>query len=210
MKKTAALIVSLFLLMNAADGLAKASFLPREAYGAVEDGVYMNTYLGFGFRGDGWDFLTEEVRNDNVAFAERAFGLYSLQPEKDASSAIIMSANLSGYADTVSVTAYDLGEAAAYYEMLGEDCFMESGFDAFRESLEATCEVRSLTLSSVDVSGWEMTCYQAEFSISNTFFSVNTALIRTCFFAEGCLVIIDSSASTMEMAKEALGRLFWL
>ena len=207
MKRITALVLALCLALAAA--WTAAEELPAEVRGTVSDGVYTNKTLGFGFRAEGWVFLTREALDENRERFNRALGLEDRLVIAD-SGATILSASLPGYQDSVSVMAYDLGEDAPFYEDLGEEGIMAAMQDPYRENLAAGYTVHAFGMEDISINGYELPCIRAEVSDSNPFYMTHFALVRTCFVSENYLVVLEAHADTPEGALDALRHIYWL
>ncbi len=208
MKRIAALLLVLCLALGAVWAAAEGE-LPADIRGTVSDGIYTNERLGFGFRAEGWVFLTQEAMDENLERNSRAMGRDFRETSVNVST-VVLSANLPGYRDCISVMAFDLGEDAPFYEALGEEGIMEATRDAYRENLEAGWTLRSFGMEDISVNGYELPCILAEVSDSNPWYMMQFALVRTCFVSENWLVVMEAAADTPEAALEALRHIFWL
>ena len=211
MKKNLALRAVLALLLNVMAGYAEQTGLSDEAMGSVENGMYRNPYLGFGFNLDGWEILTQEDRQRNASINERALGLQISPDEEESDAVTVMAAKLSGYNDSVIVRVTDLGRYGLFDEEdLDEEEWMELNQEYFRESLEAAYTVNSFSYGLVSVNGAELPCYQAEYSLSSGWYILDASLVYTCFFSENHLVVIMTVADTLEAALLAMRHIVWM
>ena len=113
MKQAAAFILLVALTFAAISGHAELPSVSDSVFGIYENDVYRNPYLGFGFRYEGWNFLTDAERERNKEINNRIRPLYSLEEDGGSGWRIMMSASLPGYTDAISVSCIHLGEHAA-------------------------------------------------------------------------------------------------
>ncbi len=210
MKRTTAVFLALVLLLGAWAARAGAPALPAQIRGSVEGDVYRNPYLGFGFRAEGWVFLTEEDMAANLAVNSRAMGK-DFTPEDSALSATVMAASLPGYQDAVTVQVIWLGADAALMEDLDEETLMEIWSGGLRTSLEDDgYTVDAFAVEETGINGYDLPCLRAEYHSSSVWYMVDVAVACVCFPSEDCLVFVTAAGADPGAALAALRNLFWM
>lgn len=210
MRKTTAFVAALIVLFQTATAVSGPSSIPEEAAGSFEDGVYMNPYLGFGFRCDGWVFLSDEDLLDRGGTNARILGPDYLTSADELLEETVMAATLPDYGDTVIVAVRYLGSSAAYYEALGEEFLMENLADSYKSSFTDPFILDSFEITELSINGYELPCYRIEYSFSTLWYGGSIHAVYTMFISEDYLVTVTASAGTMDSVYEALRHLFWM
>ncbi len=135
-----------------------------DLFGRVEDGNYVNEFIGFGFKLEDWHFYTdEEIDAMNNITKKLVTEEYAKMMDQIDMLYVMMA--MAPDRTNINISMRNLGEYAPVYEMLGVDTIVESSVDASASSLTtAGCEDVKVEFIKKTVDGEEfsglMTSYK--------------------------------------------------
>ncbi|MBR6185899.1 MAG: hypothetical protein IKQ41_06505 [Clostridia bacterium] len=206
MKKLLSFSLALMLLFAAFHAFSEATL--SEAMGVIEGDTYSNAYMGFGFRGEGWKYSSQEELDSTDKLAKAMMEEDSVKNLEELGTVTIMRATASNGFDNVGAEVTYLGTNALILEVLGMKAFYESQADGIKQNLNAaSLTVNSFEISSITVDGRDMACYRIEYSFMGI---IDIAAIQFSFLQNKYMITITATAENLEAAEQALLNYFWL
>ena len=208
MKKLTAIVLTLILAMSMTCVFAEpaeASF--ADLLGAVNGDVYENAALGFGFKAEGWTFLSEDEIAANMQLTKALLGEEASKYLDSGTQLQVMMATAPDGITNINAVATYLGSDAAAVEQYGLENVMEAGKSEFTATIEsAGLKVDSLEVVKFQVAGKEIPTYQSRISA----FGMTLVSDGLYFISGEYMVIITITALDDATAEEVMNGIYWL
>lgn len=205
MKKLTALFLILTLLLTTASAFAKVT--AQEVLGTVQGGEYTNKYLGFGFHGEGWTFLSPEEIADSYAYIDDLFtGDFKKIVSQEHTITFLLGASPDGEDHIIGTITY-LGEAAKTYKKLGLKHLFKLQTPEIGETLSAEdlTDVSAESVSQV-INGRKTLCLRTSYTVRETGLKgVQISMIKDQY-----LITVGFTSPDLYNAEADAALLFWL
>ena len=202
-KSTAILLVLAFIFMLMPAQAETADTDPL--FGVISGDTYENTFIGLGFRLEGWYFDSDEEieKYNNMAKNVIAGELR----ESFAKQAVIVLVESPEKTQNVNISVQNMQQYASVYEQVGVQAIAEAGVDQMKSNLELSGlgDVQ-LTVGTADIGGKEVTCFDGEYTMSG----IRMYMKQLWLFRDGFQVMVTHTATEPGMADETFSHFYWL
>lgn len=208
MKRLTAVTIALILVLSmscAQAEAADASF--SDLLGVVSDGTYENAVIGFGFKGEGWEFMSEYEIAANMQLTEALLGEKAKQYLDSGSQMQVMMASAPDGITNINTVLNYMGGNAAIISQFGLETVLQMGKSTFVSTIESTgMKIDSVDVVTYLVDGRELAAYKSQFSM----FGMAMTSIGLYFISGEYMAIITVTALNAEAAEAVMNGIYWL